>query len=120
MNSELKYVTIDELKMQMRVDFDEEDDLIKMYGLAAEDSVLRGTQRTDEELLKMGYEERNGEEAKEEVGKEWFPTRLKCAIMLMAAHLYRNREAVAGVAQNVVPYGFNSLVKPYRKLSDRA
>ena len=37
---ELKVVTLEELKMQMREDFCEEDELINLYGAAAEDAVM--------------------------------------------------------------------------------
>lgn len=115
-----KYVTLNELKKQMRVDFEEEDDLIQTFGAAAEDSVLRGTGRTDEELLQMGWkEEHPDEDAPEQLDEEFFPSRLKVAILILAAHFYRNREAVAGVAQNIVPYAYEVLTKPYKKLSNR-
>jgi hypothetical protein len=114
----LKVVDIETLKAQMRVDFDDEDALIELYGEAAEDVVIRGTRRSLDELRRIGYEEQTGEVAPEELPEgEWFPTRLKLAVLMMAAHSYRNREPVASVGQNVVPYAFDVLVKPYRKLT---
>ena len=44
----LKVVTLEELKAQMREDFDGEDDLIRLYGEAAEDAVIGATRRTYE------------------------------------------------------------------------
>jgi len=105
----LKVVTLDELKAQMREDWDGEDDLIRLYGEAAEDAVIGATRRTHEELVEMGKEE----------GGEGFPARLKVAILMLAAHSHRNREPVAAVAQNAVPYALDMYIKPYVKLSDR-
>lgn len=114
----LKVVDIETLKAQMRVDFDDEDALIELYGEAAEDVVIRGTRRSLDELRRIGYEEQTGEAAPEDLPEgEWFPTRLKLAVLMMAAHSYRNREPVASVGQNVVPYAYDVLVKPYRKLT---
>lgn len=48
--SELRVVTLDELKAQMRVDFEDEDDIITLYGSAAEDAIIEGTHRTLEEV----------------------------------------------------------------------
>lgn len=102
----LKIVTLEELKAQMREDFDGEDALITLYGEAAEDAVIGATRRTYEELVSMCEE-------------EGFPARLKVAILMLAAHSHRNREPVAAVAQNAVPYALDMYIKPYVKLSER-
>jgi uncharacterized phiE125 gp8 family phage protein len=65
----------------------------------------------------MGYEEQEGEYPTMEPGAEYFPARLKVAVLLTAANFYRNREPVASVSQNLVPYTLEALIKPYRKLS---
>lgn len=104
----LKVVTLEELKAQMREDFDGEDELITLYGEAAEDAVIGATRRTLEELVSIGESEGSG-----------FPSRLKVAILMLAAHSHRNREPVAAIAQNAVPYAFDMYIKPYVKLSDR-
>jgi hypothetical protein len=116
----LKIVTLDELKKQMRVDFEDEDDIISLYGVAAEDAIIYGTERTLDELNAIGYEEQEGKPAEgTEIGKGYFPKRLKLAILILAAHNYRNREPVAAVAQNPVPFSIEVYTKPYRKLSNR-
>lgn len=131
----LKVVTLEELKAQMREDFDGEDELIRLYGEAAEDAVIGATRRTFKELCRIGYYEQNGEYPSEEPlpdegtpedvpsdpipEKAWFPSRLKVAILMLAAHSHRNREPVAAVAQNAVPYAFEMYIKPYVKLSER-
>ena len=45
--SDLRVVTLDELKAQMRVDFEDED------------AIISGTYRTLEELKRIGYAEKN-------------------------------------------------------------
>lgn len=56
--SDLRVVTLDELKAQMRVDFEDEDEIIRLYGRAAEDAIISGTYRTLEELKRIGYAEK--------------------------------------------------------------
>ena len=111
----LRVVTLDELKMQMRVDLEEEDAIIEAYGIAAEDTVASMTRRTLEELAVIGRAEDQLTGEVEDVAAD-FPARLKIAVLMLAAHWYRNREPVATVAMNAVPYALEVLVKPYRKL----
>lgn len=115
---ELRVVTLEELKMQMRVDFEDEDTIIKAYGVAAEDAAISSTRRTLEELAVIGRAEVTGETVSvEDVDvRADFPARLKIAVLMIAAHWYRNREPVAAVAVNAVPYAWEVLTKPYRKL----
>lgn len=105
----LKVVTLEELKAQMREDFDGEDNLIALYGEAAEKAVIGATRRTFEELAGIAEAE----------GDDGFPSRLKVAILMLAAHSHRNREPVAAVSQNAVPYALDMYIKPYVKLSGR-
>lgn len=119
MEDNLRVVTMTELKAQMRVDFEDEDEIIALYGRAAEDSIIDGTARSLEELNRMGYKEKTGMDAEELPAGNWFPARLKLAILILAAHSYRNREPVAAIAQNAVPYSIDVFCKPYRKLTDR-
>ena len=116
---ELKIVTLPELKAQMREDWDGEDDLIKLYGCAAEEAVVNGTRRTLEELKRIGFAESTGIYIAEDEALpdgDWFPSRLKVAVLMLASHYFRNREPVASAAQNAVPYTIDFLVKPYRRL----
>ena len=43
---------------------------------------------------------------------------LALAVLMLASHWFRNREPVASVAQNQVPYTVDYFVKPYRRLKD--
>ena len=114
---ELRIVTIEEIKAQVREDFDGEDNLLKLYGCAAEEAIVKATCRTLEELCKIGYlEYHNQEPEASEINKDWFPSGLKLAILMLAAQSYRVREPVANIAQNPVPFTYDLYVKPYRKL----
>lgn len=116
---ELKIVTLPELKAQMREDWDGEDALIIDYGRAAEDAVIHGTRRTLEQLKRIGYAESTNvllAEDEQLPAGDWFPSRLKVAILMLASHYFKNREPVTNAAQNPVPYTIEFFVKPYRRL----
>ena len=42
----MKWLTLPDIKKQLRVDFDDEDDVLEMYGSSAEDTVLKYLNRT--------------------------------------------------------------------------
>ncbi len=113
----LQIVSLDELKQQMRVEENAEDDIITQYGMAAERQVITETRRTKDELCVIGYNEQH-DEPSETADETWFPTPLRVAILMLAANLYRNREPVAaGVSVAPIPYTIEVLVKPYVKLA---
>lgn len=87
-------------------DFSDDDEYLAHLLKAAEESVITATNRTEEELT----EDNAGE----------FPTTLKQAVMMLAAHWYNQRESVSGVQMYEVPDALQALVKPYRKLVDDA
>ena len=49
----LRIVSLDALKRQMKIDFEEDDDLIVMYGVASEDAIINTTRRSYEELGRL-------------------------------------------------------------------
>ena len=113
----LQIVSLDELKQQMRVEENNEDDIITQYGMAAERQIITETRRTQNELCIMGYNEQHDEPATGDVDAQWFPAPLRVAILMLADNLYRNREPVAiGVSVAPIPYTIEVLVKPYVKL----
>lgn len=92
------------LKKHVRADdFSGDDEYLAQLLNAAEEYVVMATNRTTEELLKMG-------------GGEALPVSLQQAVLLIAGHWYNQREAVSGVQMAEVPYTLQALVKPYRKL----
>lgn len=118
---ELRVLKLEELKAQMREDWNGEDELICLYGKAAEDAVIDGTGRTLDQLKRIGYAERTGiliTDGEQLPEGSWFPSRLKVAALMLAAHYFRNREPIASVSQNAVPYTIDFFLKPYRKLKE--
>ena len=89
-------------KSHIRVDFSDDDALLQHLLESATDIIVRGTNRTSDELLKMG--------------DGTLPQPLQQAIMMLAAHWYNQPEAAAGTQMAAVPYGIEALTKPYRKL----
>ena len=94
---------LDLLKKHVLSDeFSDDDDYLQHLLDAAVEYVRTSTNRTEEELLELG-------------GGEW-PKPLQQAALLTAGHWYNQREAASGVQMAEVPYTFQALVKPYRKL----
>lgn len=102
---DLQFLTLDDIKAQCRVDFEDDDALLAQYGRAAEDAVVRETRRSVEELT--------------ELGGGAVPQPLKLAALMLTAHFYRLREPVSGVTQDAVPYALDYLVKPFVKLTEK-
>lgn len=87
-------------------DFADDDEYLEHLLAAAEESVITATHRTEQELRDNNAGE--------------FPTPLKHAVMMLAAHWYNQRESVSSVQMHEVPDSLQALVKPYRKLVDDA
>ena len=90
-------------------DFADDDTYLEHLLDTAEETVVRATNRTADELL-YGSDGPDGE----------FPRPLVQAIMMVAAHWYNQRETVSAVQMHEVPDALQALVKPYRKLVDDA
>lgn len=118
--NELRVLTLEEIHQQLSVDYDDDDATLLLMGTAAEDAVIDETRRTLEELTRRGYYERTGievESAEEVPGgaTAYFPRRLKQAMLLLVADLYKNRELTTEKALNRVKT-YDILTKPYRRL----
>lgn len=96
-------VDLELFKKHTRVDFDDDDDYLVYLLESAEERVIKDTNRTVEELSSM-----NGGN---------FPSSLKQAIMLLAAHWYNQREAVSSVQMAAVPYSLGYLINPWKKIT---
>lgn len=83
-------------------DFADDDEYLQHLLDAAEISVITATNRTETELTERG----GGS----------FPADLKHAVMMLAAHLYNQRESVSSVQMHSVPDALQAFIKPYRKL----
>ena len=97
----MKWLTIDWIKQHSRIDFDCENDLLELYGEAAEEAVLNVCNRTMEDVV-------------EQYGT--VPKSLYVAALMQVEASYDHRSAVSQQQLYNVP-GFSIHVKPYIKLA---
>lgn len=83
-------------------DFDDETELLRLLLEAAEEAVVKATNRSAVELVEMG----GGE----------FPRPLRIAVYALGAHWYNQREGTAAVQMHEVPAIFDVCVKPFKRL----
>lgn len=98
----MKWLTIADIKKQLRVDFDDEDDVLDLYGSAAEDTVLNYMNRTYQDVL-------------EEYGE--VPAAIRQATLMLVDNSYQHRSPAEPTQMYYVMYGFDTLVKPYMRLT---
>ena len=92
------------LKKHVRADDFADDDVYLQHLLdTAKSHVIRTTNRTEEELTRMG----DGS----------FPEELSQAILLICGHWYNQRESVSGTQVHSVPDSLQAFIKPFRKLA---
>lgn len=101
---------LENLKRQIRVDYDDEDakllDLLK----AAEAFTVKSTGRTRGSLTEESFDDSDyGEEGN-------YPLPIQQAIVMLAGHWYENPTAMVGASQRDNPYGFWTLIAPYSVL----
>ena len=98
----MKWLTLDWIKAHSRIDFDCEDDLLELYGDAAEETVLN--------TIRRSY-----------IGTLWkyggFPKALIQASLLLVDLSYHQRSPISQLNMYTVPYSFDLLVKPYMRLA---
>lgn len=97
----MKWLSIEDIKKHSRIDYDCEDALLELYADAAEETVMNIIGRDDEEI-------------KEKYGG--VPAALRQAALLLVDTSYMQRTAVSTQNLYAVPYGFDTLVKPYMRL----
>lgn len=78
------FVTLTQLKRQCNVDYDDDDETLLAMGAAAEDMVIRMTNRPVAELL--------------EAGDGYLPASLAQAVLILAGGFYAKREPDADMA----------------------
>ncbi len=83
-------------------DFDDETEHLRDLLEAAEETIIRATNRTAAELV--------------EIGGGSLPKPLQIAAFTIGAHWYNQREAVAAVQMHEVPGTLAALVKPFQRL----
>ena len=100
----MKWLTLQQIKQQLRIepDFDEEDDLLTMYGDSAEETILNVCNRTVEDIFN-------------EYGR--IPQPLVHASLLLVSASYEHRSPVTQYQLYAVKYSFDLMVKKYMKLT---
>ena len=98
----MKWLTLDWIKKHSRIDFDCEDDLLELYGEAAEEAVLNVIARSYTEVI-----EQYGE----------VPKPLYVASLMLVETSYTQRAPISQQNMYAVPYAFDMMVKPYMKLA---
>lgn len=100
----MKYLTIDQIKQQLRLDdqqaFDERD-ILEQYGESAEDTIFNILNRTMEDVI-------------EQYGN--IPAALRHATLMLVDNAYKERSPITPQNMSTVPYAFDMLVKPYMHL----
>ena len=99
----MRWLTIEKIKQQSRLDYNNEDELLEGYGESAEDTILNICNRTYEDLI-------------EEYGKVPAPLVQASVMLVEVSYQYRSPVSEYNLAQ--VPYAFDMLVKPYIRLAD--
>jgi uncharacterized phage protein (predicted DNA packaging) len=97
----MKWLTIDDIKQQLRLDYDCEEGLLELYGSSAEDMLLN--------YIGMSYEEVIAEYGD-------VPPALRHATLMLVDSSYTHRSPASIQQMYYVLYGFDALVKPYVKL----
>lgn len=98
----MKWLTLDWIKDHSRIDFDEDDKVLELYGEDAEDTVLNIIGRSYTELIELYGE---------------VPKPLWVAALMLVEVDYNHRSATAMRNMYDVRYGFDLRIKPYVKLA---
>lgn len=106
----MKFLTLDYIKQQSRIDFDCEDQLLELYGDAAEET-LAGLLNRGKTVDKMVAS------LTEEYGI--IPARCYQAALILTEQAYNHRGSTSPTNMSIVPYGFDILVKPLMKLTTK-
>ena len=100
----MKWLTLDQIKAQLRIEprFTDEDTLLNGYGTSAESTVLNHLNRTYYDLV-----EQYGE----------VPQPIIDASKMLVDVWYKHRSPEESLNMSIVPYTFDLLIKPYMKLA---
>lgn len=105
----MKFLTIDKIKQQLRLDCTCEAELLDLYGNSAE-ATLAGY---------LGYNNENNVPDVDKMLEAYggtIPAPLVQAALLLVDTSYQYRNPISNQNMSVVPYTFDLLVKPYVKL----
>ena len=99
--SELKIVTLDAIKKNLRIESEHEDELLLSLGETAEQAVLNLVNRSLEDIVAEFVD---------------VPAPIRQAVLMYTNHLYEHRGIVSPTALYNIPYSIDALVKHYIKL----
>lgn len=105
----MKFLTIDKIKQQLRLDCTCEAELLEGYGKSAEQT-LAGY---------LGYMDNKNHPSVDKMLEDFdgnLPAPLEQAALMLVDLGYQYRNPINIQNMSVVPYGFDMLVKPYVKL----
>jgi len=102
MYNNMKWLTLERIKQNSRIDDDSEDALLELYGESAEETVLNIIDRSYEEVV-----ETYGD----------VPKALIHASLMLVDLSYQQRMPISTQNLYVMPYTFDVLVKPYMRLT---
>lgn len=88
-------LTVDEVKVHLRIEDDEEDEYIE--------SLIRQAQSTAEDFCRVSFEDNNTA-----------PEPVRLAVMLMVSHYYENRDNPDRAVYGTMRIAFENLLYPYR------
>ena len=99
-------LTVDEVKVHLRIEDDEEDDYIE--------SLIRQAQSTAEDFCRTSFEPKVivDDEGNESTTSAPEPVRL--AVLLMVSHYYENRDNPDRAVYGTMRIAFENLLYPYR------
>ena len=97
----MKYLSLELIKAHSRIEIDCEDELLELYGEAAEDTVCELTRRSYDDFLA-------------EYGA--VPKAIVQASLMLVDVSYQQRSPVGVQQLHAVPYTFDLLIKPYMRL----
>ena len=98
----MEYLTVEYIKAHSRIDYDCEDDLIDLYGSAAERAVLNLLNRSLDDL--------------KEANDGMVPPDVIVATFQLADNLIQHRAPAEQIHLSSVPYGYDLMLKPYMAL----
>lgn len=102
MNRATKWTTVDYIKKHSRIDYDCENDLIELYIISAEDTILNLLNRTYEDLI-------------ETYGG--VPSPIREATLMLVDNSYTHRTPAEPTQLYAVSYAFDMKLKPYMRLA---
>ena len=105
----MKWLTVEYIKQHSRIDYDCEDALLQLYGVAAEETVMNIIGRDYDDIVEnFGTEEMP------------IPAAIIQATLILVDTSYMQRTAVSPQQMSPVPYAFDMLIKPYMRLASKS